>query len=158
MKLQNAIKILVVIGLFQTKVFASSTQSDISGAEKIVVDFYQKIFVERADSNKVRQVSEQYLHPSYIQHNPYVATGRDAFIKAVGSWMENKPTSAKTEIKKVISSGDYIVLHMHSYDETKPGSGKAGVDIFRVENGKIMEHWDIWQKIPANMPHENGMF
>ncbi len=124
--------------------------------EKLVVEFYDKVFVQRG--NDIRAVSEQYLHENYIQHNPYVATGREAFIKAIGGWLKKKPASAQTVIKRVIAAGDYVVLHIHSYDSTKEKPGKAGVDIFRVENGKIIEHWDVWQTIPEEMPHTNGMF
>lgn len=158
MKLKIIAILFVFFGVLQTNAFAATVASDVSDAERIVIDFYQKIFVERADKAKVREISELYLHPAYIQHNPYVATGREAFIKAIGGWMENRPTSVKTVIKKVFASGDYIILHLHSYDDSKSDPGKAGIDIFRVENGKIMEHWDIWQKIPVNMPHKNGMF
>lgn len=158
MKLKNAVLSTIFFAVLHTSAMATTVTSEVSDAEKMVVELYHKIFVERADKAKVRKLAEKFIHPSYIQHNPYVATGREPFVEAIGEWMESKPASSKTVIKRVFSSGDYIILHVHSYDESKPGPGKAGVDIFRVEDGKIMEHWDVWQPIPANMPHNNSMF
>ena len=132
-----------------------SVTSEISQAERIVVDFYDKIFVKH--KGDVSKVAKQYVHEDYIQHNPWVATGRAAFIKAFSNVVENRPATMRTVIKRVITSGDYVVLHVHAFNTAKKGPGSAGVDIFRVENGKIMEHWDVWQNIPENMPHDNGM-
>ncbi len=129
--------------------------SEISQAEKAVTEFYSKVFVQQGGD--IRKLSEQYLHKDYIQHNPYVATGREGFIKAISGWFKKRPVSVKTVIKRVITSGDYVVLHVHSYDTAKKDQGSAGVDTFRVVDGKIIEHWDVWQKIPENMPHDNGM-
>ncbi|ALT00269.1 hypothetical protein AT746_01635 [Lacimicrobium alkaliphilum] len=120
----------------------------------MVVDFYQLVFVKRQN---VEEAAQRYLHPDYIQHNPYVATGRKAFTTAIGGWLSQRPATHKMEIKRVISSGDYVVLHVHEYDTSSDKPGKAGVDIFRVSEGKIIEHWDVWQDIPKTMPHNNGM-
>ncbi len=147
----------LLIGLvfsFQSVAQPSATSS-ISQAEKVVVDFYDKIFVQH--KGDVRKIAKQYVHKDYIQHNPWVATGREAFIKAFSRVVEKRPDTAKTVIKRVVTSGDYVVLHVHSFNTAKDDSGSAGVDIFRVEDGKIVEHWDVWQKIPENMPHNNGM-
>lgn len=129
--------------------------SDISHAERIVVDFYDKIFVQHGGD--VRKVATQYVHEDYIQHNPWVATGREAFINAFTQVVKKRPATSKTVIKRVITSGDYVVLHVHAYDTAKGGPGSAGVDTFRVVDGKIVEHWDVWQAIPEEMPHDNGM-
>lgn len=132
-----------------------SVVSERSQAEKIVVDFYDKIFVQH--NGDVRKVAMKYVHEDYIQHNPWVATGREPFITAFSRVVKKRPASYQTVIKRVITSGDYVVLHVHAFNTAKDEAGSAGVDIFRVENGKIVEHWDVWQKIPENMPHKNGM-
>lgn len=60
-------------------------------------------------------------------------------------------------VKRVIVQDDLVVLHVHSLPE--PGVlGTAIVDIFRVENGKIVVHWDVMQPVPDKMSHGNGMF
>lgn len=148
---------ILVIGL--TLSFQSLAEplvsSEISQAEKVVVEFYNKIFVQH--KGDVRKVAEQLVHKDYIQHNPWVASGREAFINAFSRVVKNRSESKMTVIKRVITSGDYVILHVHSFDANKKDPGSAGVDTFRVENGKIIEHWDVWQKIPEKMPHENGM-
>ncbi|WP_088329631.1 ester cyclase [Lacimicrobium sp. SS2-24] len=128
---------------------------DTSESEAMVVDFYRRIFILQQD---VREIAERYLHPDYIQHNPFVPTGREAFITAVSSWRAQMPETQRTRIKRVVSSADHVVLHVHQYDISNDKPGRAGVDIFRVSDGKIVEHWDVWQDIPGTMPHENGMF
>ena len=148
---------IIVIGLtlsFQS-LAESLVTSEKSQAEEIVVNFYDKIFVQHGGD--VAKVAKQYVHEDYIQHNPWVATGRAAFITAFTNVVKNRPTSRQTVIKRVITSGDYVVLHVHAFDTSKEGPGHAGVDTFRVENGKIIEHWDVWQQIPESLPHDNGM-
>jgi len=150
------LSILVFGAVLSFQTLAETTvASDISQAERIVVDFYDKIFVQHGGD--VRKVATQHVHENYIQHNPWVATGREAFINAFTRVVKKRSASSKTVIKRVITSGDYVVLHVHAYDTTKAGPGSAGVDTFRVVNGKIMEHWDVWQTIPEKMPHDNGM-
>ena len=64
---------------------------------------------------------------------------------------------SKLKFKAQFADGDYVILHVHAVRE--PGTlGRAIVDIFRLENGKIVEHWDVAQDIPEKMPHNNGMF
>jgi predicted SnoaL-like aldol condensation-catalyzing enzyme len=154
-------KLLSILVIGTTLSFQSiaepSVASEISQAEKIVVEFYDKIFVQPGGDTRIRKLAEQYVHENYIQHNPYVATGREAFITAFSRVVKNRPASSKTILKRVIASGDYVVLHVHSYDTAKKAPGSAGVDTFRVVDGKIIEHWDVWQDIPEKMPHDNGM-
>ena len=137
--------------------FQSIAKEDATEAEneKIVVDFYEQIF--KYNGAEIRKVAEKYVHKDYIQHNPYVATGREAFIKGVGGMLKNVKPTHKWDIKRVVTKGNMVVLHVHNYDTASGKPGAAGVDFFRVENGKIVEHWDVWQKIPDEMPHDNGM-
>ena len=57
----------------------------------------------------------------------------------------------------VTAHGDNVILHVHSVRE-KDTRGRAIVDIFRLENGKIVEHWDVVQEIPEKAANTNGMF
>ncbi len=69
---------------------------------------------------------------------------------------ENYP-NARNEIKRVIAEGDLVVLHVHSV--VIPNSpGRMIVDIFRVEDGKVVEHWDVIQPVPEKAANSNGMF
>lgn len=144
----------IILAAFSHSAFALP-KSETARNEHIVVKFYTKIFIKRQD---VEKVANRFLTEDYIQHNPYVATGRQGFIDGLGGWLPTVP-DARYEIKRVISSGDLVMLHIHSYEAGSDSPGSAGIDIFRVnKEGKISEHWDVWQEIPEWMAHENGMF
>ena len=73
------------------------------------------------------------------------------------AFLKEKFPNSKSEIKRAIAEGDYVVLHVHSVRE--PGQrGRAIVDIFRLENGKIVEHWDVIQDVPETAANTNTMF
>ena len=116
----------------------------------LVVQFYEMAFQKK----QVKMAAEQYLNKSYIQHNPYVPTGRDALISGLGGWLASIPT-AKFEIIRVVSEGDLVVLHVK---QSNQGKETAMMDIFRVEEGKIVEHWDVVQQVPDSLAHANTMF
>jgi predicted SnoaL-like aldol condensation-catalyzing enzyme len=118
--------------------------------KKIVVDFYRTVFVER----RVREGFEKYVVESYVQHNPLVPTGREAAVKLLSERLRPEGT---TEIKRVIAEGDLVILHVHSRSNPED-RGRAIVDIFRVVNGKIVEHWDVIQPVPETAANNNTMF
>ena len=102
------------------------------------------------------EAASRYFGPHYIQHNPGAADGIEGF-KQFLAFLRDKFPNYKSEIKRVVAEGDYVTLHVHNVRE--PGTrGRAIIDIFRLENGKIVEHWDVAQDIPEKMPHNNGMF
>src|SRR5690606_11025646 len=89
-------------------------------------------------------------------HNPTAADGAEG-LRAFIDFLKARYPNQRGEIKRVIAEGDLVVLHVHSTrgDGTP---GRAIVDIFRIENGKVMEHWDVIQDIPAQSATMNGMF
>ena len=100
--------------------------------------------------------ASQYLGPHYIQHNPGAPDGIEG-LKGFIALRKEKFPSAKSEIKRAFAEGDYVILHVHAVRE--PGTrGNAIVDIFKLENGKIVEHWDVVQPIPEKAANQNGMF
>jgi len=119
--------------------------------KKIVVDFYEK-----AINQKDFDAAAKYFGPRYVQHNPRAADGPDG-LKAFIGFLKAKFPNYKSTIKKVFADGDYVILHVHNV--ATPGSrGAAIVDIFKLENGKIVEHWDVRQEIPEKAANNNGMF
>jgi len=125
--------------------------ADLEQNKKIVVDFYEK-----AINQKDFEAASKHFGPRYTQHNPVAADGPEG-LKAFLQFLKEKFPSSKSEIKRVFADGDYVILHVHAVRE--PGArGSAIVDIFKLENGKIVEHWDVVQPIPEKAANSNGMF
>jgi predicted SnoaL-like aldol condensation-catalyzing enzyme len=119
--------------------------------KRIVVDFYEK-----ALNQKDFAAASAHLGPRYIQHNPNVVDGPEG-LAAFVQFLHEKFPNSHSEIKRVVAEGDLVVLHVHSVRE--PGTrGTAIVDIFRLEDGKIVEHWDVLQAVPEKTANANGMF
>jgi predicted SnoaL-like aldol condensation-catalyzing enzyme len=130
---------------------ASPAFADMEANKKTVIEFY-----EAGLNKKDFEAAAKYFGPKYIQHNPGAPDGIEGF-KGFVNFLKEKFPNSKSEIKRVFAEGDYVILHVHAVRE--PGTrGRAIVDIFRLENGKIVEHWDVAQDIPEKMPHTNGMF
>lgn len=119
--------------------------------EAVVKDFYEK-----AINQKDFEAASVHFGNYYIQHNPNVEDGMEGFKKLIDFLRNNYP-QAHSEIKKVFSDGDYVFIHVHSIREPDT-RGRAIFDLFRLENGKIVEHWDTVQDIPEISANPNGMF
>jgi len=125
--------------------------ADLESNKKNVVEFY-----EQAINQKDFDAASKYLGSRYIQHNPTAPDGAEGLKGFIG-FLRAKFPDSKSEIKRVFAEGDYVILHVHSVRE--PGTrGRAIVDIFRLENGKIVEHWDVAQDVPEKAANPNGMF
>ncbi|MDD5169520.1 MAG: nuclear transport factor 2 family protein, partial [Syntrophales bacterium] len=97
-------------------------------------------FYEKALNQKDFEAASRYIGPRYIQHNPVAADGPEG-LKAFLQFLRDKFPNSRSEIKHVFAAGDYVILHVHT--TRVPGTrGLAIVDIFRLENGKVVEHWD----------------
>jgi predicted SnoaL-like aldol condensation-catalyzing enzyme len=119
--------------------------------KKLVMEFY-----EAAINQKDFAAASKYLGTQYRQHNPLAADG-PAGLQAYVQFLKGKFPASHSEIKKVFADGDYVILHVHAV--RVPGTrGSAIVDIFRLENGKVVEHWDVIQEIPEKAANANGMF
>ncbi|CUT10730.1 Possible membrane protein [Bradyrhizobium sp.] len=113
-------------------------------------------FYEKGLNQKDADAALAHVGDRYVQHNPNAADGPDGFRKFIG-FLRDKFPNSHSEIKRSFVDGDYVILHVHAVRE--PGSrGNAIVDIFKLENGKVVEHWDVVQPIPEIPANNNTMF
>jgi predicted SnoaL-like aldol condensation-catalyzing enzyme len=114
--------------------------------------FYDLMF----NQCKPREAIEQFTGDEYIQHNPHVADGKEAFIKYFERMAAEYPGKV-THFMRFIAEGNLVVLHCHQ--EWPGDQDYAGIDIFRFdENGKIVEHWDVLQVVTPKSKNDNGLF
>ncbi|KZE01263.1 nuclear transport factor 2 family protein [Bacillus mycoides] len=159
-----------ILGIVSTLIFQASTSNSKANSiksenvasvskeatekeknKKMVVDFYNEVF------NKHNiDIIPKYVSEDYKQHNPFVGDGRKAFMDFFKEDFVKNPNSA-AEIKHVVAEGDKVALHVHSRTNSQD-RGVAIVDIFRIKNGKIVEHWDVIQEIPSETANDNTMF
>lgn len=98
----------------------------------------------------------RYIGPVYIQHNPTAKYGRDGFRQFVGCLRRKHPNAHNT-IVRVIAEGNFVMLHVH--EMLDPGDRETAiVDIYRLERGKMIEHWDVKQSVPERDANGDGMF
>jgi len=98
----------------------------------------------------------KYLGPRYTQHNPNAKDGPEG-LKGFITFLKEKYPQTHSEIKKIFADGDYVFVHVHAVRE--PGTrGFAIFDLYKLENGKVVEHWDTVQPIPETPQNSNTMF
>ena len=120
--------------------------------KEVVTKFINKLYLEK----QAREAFETWVEPGYIQHNPLAKTGRDAAIAFLEPFFQSHP-DASYSIKRIIADGNLVAVHSHA-KFTADDRGLAIVDILRVDNCKIAEHWDVAQQVPEKSANTNGMF
>ena len=131
---------------------ALEKQAQVEKNKEIAVAFFNMIFNE----HKVAEAFETYSVPTYIQHNPYAATGAQPAIDFLGPYLEANP-EATADIKRIIAEGDLVAIHNNPKANAED-RGRAVVDIFRLDGGKVVEHWDVVQDVPEKSMNDNTMF
>ena len=122
--------------------------NDIEANKALVREFFQRVFIDHQVDSGL-----ELLDDGYIQHNQMVPGGKEAMREAFKKGLD----SVSTEIKQIVAEGDRVVVQHHfSFDPATPGL--AVIDIFRIENGKLAEHWDVMSPIPENPPFPKPVF
>ncbi len=129
-----------------------NNETSLNANRRTAMAFYDLMF----NQCRPREAIEAFTGEVYIQHNPHVGDGKEAFI-AYFEKMAREYPGKKVEFVRSIAESNLVVLHCR---QTWPGlPDYAGIDIFRLdEDGKIVEHWDVLQTVPDEMAHGNGMF
>ena len=118
---------------------------------RLVANMYERV-LKPLDSSRV----DEFFATDYVQHSPLAATGAQG-LKDFLDWARARAPAAEHRVKRMFVDGDYVIAHVHVI--INPGdTGNAVVDIFRIANGRIAEHWDVAQEVPTEAANTNGMF
>jgi predicted SnoaL-like aldol condensation-catalyzing enzyme len=113
-------------------------------------------FLELASSGKVREAYSNYVAPDFRHHNPHFEGSAQSLQEAMEESSHENPNKS-LEVKQVIAEGDLVVVHAR-VRQWAEDTGAALVHIFRFEDGKIVELWDVSQPIPEKSPNQFSMF
>jgi predicted SnoaL-like aldol condensation-catalyzing enzyme len=134
-----------------TPAASAADAAQMEANKKTIAAFYDAVL-----NQKDFDAASKYLGPRYTQHNPGAADGPEG-LKGFVAFLKDKFPNNRSEIKRMFADGDYVIVHVHAVRE--PGTrGNAIIDIFKLENGKVVEHWDVVQPIPEKAANDNGMF
>jgi predicted SnoaL-like aldol condensation-catalyzing enzyme len=119
--------------------------------KQVVADFYRAAFVDKDFDAALGHLAE-----GYVQHNPLIADGA-AGLRARLEQLHGAFPALTIEIRRLIAEGDYVAAHVHAVRDPA-GPGTAIMDFFRLADGRLAEHWDVLQDVPAQAANRNGMF
>lgn len=118
---------------------------------KIATDFYNAGFNE-----KNWEKAKTFMTSTYVQHSIYMEDGPEGLRKLIQRIQAEYPQN-RGEIKRSFVNGDIVVLHVHVTRHPKH-RGWSVMEMMRVADGKVIEHWDMFQPVPEKPANANGMF
>lgn len=147
--LAGAILLLALAGITAAQSARNLTAEEANRA--LVLEFYDKFFNKHQVDEAAKVVAD-----GYIQHNPTVPDGKEPFVSYYREFFKENPQSRAQVVRSAVDS-NFVWLHVHSVNDAKD-RGEAVVDIFRVKDGMIVEHWDVIQLVPETAENSNTMF
>jgi len=127
----------------------TNSKNQLEANKKLVADLYQELL-----GDKNVEAIDKYIGDTYIQHNPILPDGKDVLKQAAAQWFKGAPKE-KIAIHHLSAEGDLVYIHTKSIIGGKVSSV---IDIFRLENNKIVEHWDVIQAVPEKSANSHPMF
>src|SRR5262245_52377282 len=113
-------------------------------------------FMALVGSGRVREAYDRHVGEDFRHHNPFFRGDREALLRAMEENAVKNPAKV-LDVKHTLEEGDYVAVHSHIRQNAQDRGG-AAVHIFRFENDRIVELWDVGQAIPRDSPNEHGMF
>ncbi len=155
MRSAHSCLVAVVMVLSMNSIFAAQAATrDIAKEEanrQLVLDFYERVFNGHDVEGGVASMADEYR-----QHNPHIQSGKKAFVAFFKDLFAKNP-QARAQVVHVAADGDLVWIHAHIVNDPND-RGFAVVDIFRVKNGRLVEHWDVMQAVPEHSANGNSMF
>ncbi|MGE5722289.1 MAG: nuclear transport factor 2 family protein [Sphingomonadales bacterium] len=99
---------------------------------------------------------DDFISPDYVQHSQLAPPGREALKDFLRNAKRDTP-EAVHDIKRSFADGNHVIVHYH-VRRTPEDPGFAVIDIFRIADGMIAEHWDVLQPVESGGPNPNSMF
>ncbi len=133
------------------------TDHDNTQINKLLVENFLKDVLL---GEKPERFTEYFDGNNYIQHNPNIGDGLDGFSAAMAKMAEEKIELRFEKIHKILGEGNFVLSVCEGYYGEDGGSKTSFYDLFRIENGKIAEHWDVIEPIAPHTEwkNENGKF
>jgi predicted SnoaL-like aldol condensation-catalyzing enzyme len=115
--------------------------------KELVVHAFDTLFNKR-DYKK----AAEFWSPTYIQHSAHIAPGRDGLFNLV----RTLPDTLRYENGLILAGGDFVMLHGRFSGNGQPRA-LITIDIVRMENGRLAEHWDVWQDEVSAAESKSGL-
>ena len=119
-------------------------------AKELVSDYMNEVWVKR----NVNALEKYISADAFIQHNPHLDNGLEVLKGFLPHLFNNLMPEGIWEVKRIIAEDNMVVVHSLA-KPTPAALGMAVVDIFKVENGKIVEHWDVTTDVPETTASGN---
>lgn len=144
---------VVVLGGLLTGQYLKNSREE---SNKQLVEKFEELAFDKKDA----AAAAEYLADNLVQHNPQIPDGKQGFIQGVGGYLLKQNPNLKIVRKRIVAKGDLVFVHKFGkFDNNNPAErGVAIIDIFRVEDSKIVEHWDVIQPIPETAANKNTLF